>query len=175
MADISHIANALSGVGAGLQGRGIEFQRNQLAQEEQRRRAAQEDDAQLAARRKAIFNDSQAALKLAKEGRFDLAAQLGISRIQSAGQIPGIDPAGTVQLTQLAQMAADGNKEAGERLIKSLENNVKLGSVSFTSSAASTPTFLSPTTPTCCRRSSASIRRCRSRRSPRSRSRISPR
>lgn len=114
------IGRALSAFSAGLQGRGGEF----FAQEQAQQAMQQKMDLE---RQKTVFTDSLSALNFAKQGRFDLVAQLGQNRLEMSQNFPGADFSDTQMLTEIAGMAAQGDTEAQQRLIDTLENNVEIG------------------------------------------------
>lgn len=53
--------------------------------------------------------------------------QLGQNRLQASQNFPGADFSETQLLTDMAVLAAKGNKQAQTNLIKTLENNVQIG------------------------------------------------
>ncbi len=113
MVDFAQAGQALLGLSAGLQGQGQQFLEN-------KRKADIE-------RQKTVFTDSLSALNLAKQGRFDLVAQLGQNRLAMAGNFPGADFSDTENLTQMAGLAAQGDPDAAQRLRETLQNNVDIG------------------------------------------------
>jgi hypothetical protein len=138
MSTVQDIGLMLQGMGAGLHGQGNMFQRNLMLKEQLQQESEDDRRKQTLARQKlgremaverqkTVFTDSAAALKLGKNGRFDLVAQLGQNRLRDSQHFPGVDFSHTEQLTELATMAANGNKEAESNLMKSLENNVAIG------------------------------------------------
>lgn len=134
----------LMGLSAGLEGKGSEFlagiARQKLAAQQQdllnrkQDRVDKEDarlekerqKAQELERQKTIFTDSKRALDLAREGRFDLVTQMGMQRKQILDQM-GVDSSDTSTLTALAQLAQQGDPGAASNLVKTLENNVRIG------------------------------------------------
>lgn len=129
--ELQQAGDVLLGLSAGLQGRGGQFVQGQR-QEERLQEQGQREQEQLRLqqeqqRRETVFTDSQSALNFARQGRFDLVTQLGQSRLESAGQFPDADFSDTEQLTQMAQLAQEGNTEAQENLLATLENNVQIG------------------------------------------------
>lgn len=121
--DPQQISDIFLGASAGLQGRGPEFAQALGQRRERERIAAAQEEEQ---RRQAFFQDSLAGLNFAKEGRFDLVAELAQERLSIAQQIGG-NMEGTQQAFDLATLAADGNKEAADRLTATLKNNVAVG------------------------------------------------
>ena len=139
MADgIADVGRILAGLGAGIQGRGAQFL-NRLSLDRERRRLAglEEEDRQQAAlerqrtldqeRRKTLFTDSLAALRLAKTGRFDQVVRLGQQRLNAGRNFPGVDFSETRNLTELALRASQGDAAAREEVTRKLEDNVDLG------------------------------------------------
>ena len=122
--EFSQAGDILLGLSAGLQGRGQQFLANRDAMAQQ---AVQQQRQNELDRQKTVFTDSLSALNFAKQGRFDLVAQLGANRLQAAAQFPEADFSDTRMLTQMAEMAAQGNQEAADNLTATLENNVAIG------------------------------------------------
>jgi len=125
------IGLALSGFAAGLSGQGAQFAArqqqvraidNKRVQEQIKKNKALEVE-----RQKTVFTDSAAALDLAKQGRFEDVVRLGQTRMEASKAFPDADFKDTEVLLDLSTLAAQGNKEAADRLIKSLESNVTLG------------------------------------------------
>lgn len=138
MVDMSQIANALGGFGAGLQGRGLEFaqqqndQRRQAAADEQNTRLfgaqMREKDQEFEAnRQKTQFTDAAAAFSLFNQDNIDGVVNLGRNRKENLTKLGVEDTSTTDQYLSLAEMCQSGNKEACERLGTSLKGSVDLG------------------------------------------------
>jgi hypothetical protein len=131
MNELQKAGLALQGLSAGLGGRGPEFQES-LARQNADQQALQGERQQAFTtadldRIKTQFTDSQAGLRFAKEGRFDLVVQLGKSRLESAKNFPGVDFSDTEKFVAQAMAAANGDQNAASGLIGVFENNVKIG------------------------------------------------
>jgi len=138
MVDMSQIANALGGFGAGLQGRGLEFaqqqndQRRQAAADEQNTRLfgaqMREKDQEFEKKRLITqFTDAAAGLDFVNRGDYQGALAFVTNRKENLIKLGVEDTVKTDQYLQLTQLAVDGNDEAKERLKKTLEGDVSLG------------------------------------------------
>lgn len=112
MAKFDQIANALSGFGAGIQGRGPEFIKG-LADEKQRL----SDD-----RKRAAAIDMYKAYNLLNSGNIDGAMKFGEERYNAIVQLGG-DPSDTVEFMQ--QLSED---PSGQTALRDLKNGLKLAS-----------------------------------------------
>lgn len=139
------IGNMLSGMGAGMTGKGELWQRNQLVAEDQRqqrqrqnmmdRRYSDQQD-QLAAQKEAEFNkersktlfyDVSAMRQLANQGKWNEVAKISASRMEAAKSIPGVDFTESQIMMDLAGLAANGNQEARTRLGSMLDTAHTVG------------------------------------------------
>lgn len=117
---MNDIARVLGGVHAGFSGN-LPVWRQQRAEEEQRNQEAEMN------RMKTVFTDSLSALNFANQGRWDLVAGLGQSRLEMAQNFPGVDFSDTARLTQAANLAAQGDVNAQQSLMNELTRNVEIG------------------------------------------------
>ena len=130
--------NILGAVSAGLGGGGrgaqqfLQSRQQETDRQADRQRAIRgEEEArqkeQDLRRRETVFTDSFKALNFAEQGDFASVVILGQNRLRDSAQFPQADFSDTENLTKLAELAANGDKEAGTRLTSQLKTNVKLG------------------------------------------------
>lgn len=137
--DFDQIGNVLGGVGASLQGRGLEF----AQQQNQQRRQAESDeftrqDRASAAKQKADdatknrqitqFTDGQAIATLIERNDIGGVVTLLTNRMEGAKNFPDVDFTQTQQELQIAQMCQSGDGAACERLEETFKSKVSLGS-----------------------------------------------
>lgn len=131
MAQLQDVGMALQGLSAGLGGRGVEFQQQLNASRANEQQAAQLNAEKARAaeieRKKTLLTHSAPALQMANAGRFDLVGELYGWRSEMLGGTEGADSRESDVITQLAQLADEGNKEAGERLIGHLSDFNAIG------------------------------------------------
>jgi len=139
---LQNIGLALQGLGAGLGGQLPQFLQSQdqrvgleaqiRQQDAQMQMQTAEKQQQMAIeRKKTMYTDANAALKLLDSGNVDGVIQLGINRLQLLKQLsqfdPSIDPSDTQRVTQLALAARNGDEEAKELLRGELASTVQVG------------------------------------------------
>ncbi len=137
--DFNQIGNILGGIGASVQGRGLEFAQQQNQQRRQgvadaragelfdlnKRQKGLELEGE---RQKIMFTDASAANTLIDRGDLAGVANLARNRLESLNKFfPDADPSNTVQILQLAELAQGGDKEALSRLKDTLSGAVDLG------------------------------------------------
>jgi len=131
MANAQEIGLALQGLSAGLSGRGGEFQQNMQRQQalEQENSRVQEDQARAAdlERKKTLFTDSEGALNLVNNGRWDLAASMLGERSDILEEMGIADTRLSDNMADMATLSAEGNEEAQQNLLKQLNDNVLIG------------------------------------------------
>ena len=136
--DANMIGDMFQATGAAMAGQTPQYnaQKNQerqqkmqqaLLEAEQLKTADKETQERTLERQKTVFKDSESALNLVNQGRWDLAHQLGQSRMQMFQNFPGVDSGDTAQLTEMAGLAAQGDPQAQTMLKKQLQDNVQLG------------------------------------------------
>lgn len=143
MANTQQIGLALQGLSAGLSGRGGEFQQNMqrqqaLEQENARVREEQGKAADLE-RKKTLFTDSEGALNLINNGRWDLAASMLEQRSDLLDEMGIADTRLSDNTADMATLAAEGNEEAQQNLLKQLNDNVLIGQTRGFLQAPETP------------------------------------
>ena len=143
MANTQQIGLALQGLSAGLSGRGGEFQQNMqrqqaLEQENARVREEQGKAADLE-RKKTLFTDSEGALNLINNDRWDLAASMLEERSDTLEEMGIVDTRLSDNIADMATLAAEGNEEAQQNLLKQLNDNVLIGQTRGFLQAPETP------------------------------------
>ena len=121
---LQQLGTVLGGFSAGLQGRGPQFQAQQMQKQafEQQQSFEQSE-----ARQQAAFQDAAAGLTLLDEGNYDGLMELGMTRLQGLRGLGAEDPSDTQRLMQLALAARNGSVDAEELLRGELENTVSVG------------------------------------------------
>ena len=136
--DFQQIANILGAASAGLGGGGagaqqfLQNQQREVDRQADRQRVirAEEEGRQKELdlqRRQTVFTDSFTALNFAEQGDFASVVLLGQNRLRDSANFPQADFSDTENLTKLAELAANGDQEAGKRLTNQLRTNVELG------------------------------------------------
>lgn len=124
----------LRGLGAAVTNTVPQFRQEMLQEEENayiragREREAQMQRAEMTqARQRAMYQDAESALKLLAAGDLDSVVQLGRERIELLKNFPDADPSDTVRVTQLAQLARAGDRNARQSLQRELLGAVNRG------------------------------------------------
>lgn len=120
--DFSNFANALGGLGAGMAGRGNEWQKQQMLQREiQNKKLAELDEK----RKTAMLQDAKAALMMLKSGKPEDALKLAENRSLAIGKLGG-DPTHTNEFrARLSELLA--NNAPLDPLIGEMESLVNAG------------------------------------------------
>lgn len=130
MVDITRaqqIGQGLGAFGAGIQGNLPQFQQAQAQQQALQQQQQQQQQEMAQARQRAVFTDSEAALKLLNAGDFDSLVALGFNRLRDLRALGSEDPSGTQRLSRLALATRNGSEDAEKLLRSELETNVKMG------------------------------------------------
>jgi len=113
--DLQTVGRALSGLSAGIQGRGLEFAQG-MQQEEQRR---QQQEEQLSEeRRRAQFIDARVGLDLLKSGQVDAFNNLAMERVGAIKQLGGSPDETLTPITMVRQ----GNIEGAIQYLQNADN-----------------------------------------------------
>lgn len=123
----------LRGLGAAFSNQVPEFRQqmemereNQYIQSEREQRAQMQRAEMMQARQRAMYQDAESALKLLAAGDLDGVVQLGRERIELLKNFDA-DPSDTVRITQLAQLARAGDRNAYQSLQRELLGAVQRG------------------------------------------------
>lgn len=129
-----NIGLLLRGLGAAFSNQVPEFRQqmalereNQYIQSQREQQAQMQRAEMMQARQRAMYQDAESALKLLAAGDLDSVVQLGRERIELLNNFPGADPSDTVRITQLAQLARAGDRNAYQSLQRELLGAVQRG------------------------------------------------
>lgn len=124
----------LRGLGAAFSNQVPEFRQqmamereNQYIQSQREQQAQMQRAEMMQARQRAMYQDAESALKLLAAGDLDSVVQLGRERIELLNNFPDADPSDTVRITQLAQLARAGDRNAYLSLQRELLGAVQRG------------------------------------------------